>query len=96
MSDCKSAGIVAVGLLLSACLLLFLIHLFGGSNAGIILFLLPGVWLWLVLRIAETLNPGPITFMLFVMFMSYCWYFILSYFVIKIYRAMFPTIPEAR
>jgi hypothetical protein len=34
--------------------------------------------------------------LLFVAFMSYCWYFILSYFVIKIYRAMYPTIPESR
>lgn len=96
MTDWKNAGIDVVGLLMSACLLLFLIHLLGGSNAGIILFLLPGVWLWWVLRIGETLNLGPVAFLLFVQLMSYCWYVVLSYSVIKIFHAMYPTIPEKR
>jgi hypothetical protein len=95
MADCKNAGIVAAGLLGTAALLVFINHLIGVFDLLFTLLLLPGAWLAMIF-LGGGAKPGPITFLLFVAFMSYCWYFILSYFVIKIYRAMYPTIPESR
>ncbi len=94
MKDCKSAGIVAVGLLATASLLAFVIHLLSGLNAGFLFALLPGAWLTVILGMRASLIPGPIALLLFVLLVSYCWYFVLSYCAIKIWRAMYPPIPE--
>jgi hypothetical protein len=96
MSDSTSAGIVAAGLLGTAALIVFVIHFVGGFDAGLLLVLLPGAWLVVILSLGGSLKFGPITMFLFALFVSYFWYFVLSYFGIKIYRAMYPTIPEAR
>jgi small-conductance mechanosensitive channel len=96
MSDSKSAGIVAAGLLGTAALLVFINHLVGLFDLLFVMWLLPGVGLAVILGLGGHLALGPITLFLFALLVNYFWYFILSYFGIKIFRAVHPTIPEAR
>jgi hypothetical protein len=96
MSDLKGAGLVAAGLLATAALLAFVIQLVGGFEAGFLFALLPGVWLAFLLSMGGLLRLGPITALLFILFVSYCSYFVLSYFAIKIFRVIYPPVRGAR
>jgi hypothetical protein len=96
MSDCKGAGLIAAGLLATAALLAFVIQLVGGGvDAGFLFVLLPGVWLALLLSMRGLLKLGPIAALLFILFVSYCSYFVLSYFAIKIFRLIYPPVRGA-
>jgi len=70
--------------------------LVGGFEAGFLFALLPGVWLAFLLSMGGLLRLGPITALLFILFVSYCSYFVLSYFAIKIFRVIYPPVRGAR
>ena len=96
MSDLKAAGLVAAGLLATAAFLAFGLQLIGGFDAGFLFAILPGLWLAFLLSMGGLIRLGPITALLFIFSISYCSYFVLSYFAIKIFRVIYPPVRRAR
>ena len=97
MSDLKAAGLGAAGLLATAAFLAFVIQLIGGGfDAGFLFAILPGLWLAFLLSMGGLIRLGPITALLFILFTSYCAYFVLSYFAIKIFHVIYPPVRRAR
>jgi len=96
MSDWKIAGGVALLLLGLAVFLVFAMHVGFEGQTALLFALLPGAFF--IVNVGEhvpTLKPMiSSTLWPFVLFLSYLWYFALSYCAIKIWRAMYPPIPE--
>jgi hypothetical protein len=88
MSDWKTASIAALGLLGIAAFIVFETHLGFERQIGILFALLPGAFLAATLgrHLAGTKHIFSLAMWPSIFFLSYLWYFALSYTAIKLFR----------